>query len=572
MTMQPPLYSDAVDGQQYAYAFDSIGNRTTAAEGDTSRTATYTANELNQYSQRTVPGVKELAGTALADATVTVNELPTDRFGPWWRHAFAVDNASSAAYTQAVVTAVYNPPGTNDPDVVTSATGHVFVAQTPETFTYDDDGNLLFDGRFTYAWDAENRLAGVETRAAAVAAGAPKVRLSYAYDHQGRRIASGTAIWTNDAWQAAESRSFVYDGWNVVAEQVGRTVPGEPSIVATNLYTWGLDLSRSLQGAGGIGGLLAASLEGSTVAYCHDANGNVMQLANVTDGTLVAAYEYSPFGETVVSTGPLAKANPFRFSTKWFDNDTGLGYWGYRWYSPGMGRWVSRDPVGEVGGRHLYAIAHNEHVYSFDALGLKRSSCENAVDRIFPSFENHIDYADRYKIMREKGCSIAKPMCECCDKSTKAKHMFDPSTKVSTLIFCDHGKRDMGDWLESFKHEFSHAFDYCLAKQLPAEPCKVDDEGWSFKICTELRAYYNGDMRGRSTEDIITSACNSVYTGCNFTPKPGANRDAIMDACRDRARQIFLSCTLLGRTDPLPPVFPPSPPVPILKSVVASTR
>ena len=398
MTMQPPLYSDAVDGQQYAYAFDSIGNRTTAAEGDTSRTATYTANELNQYSQRTVPGVKELAGTALADATVTVNELPTDRFGPWWRHAFAVDNASSAAYTQAVVTAVYNPPGTNDPDVVTSATGHVFVAQTPETFTYDDDGNLLFDGRFTYAWDAENRLAGVETRAAAVAAGAPKVRLSYAYDHQGRRIASGTAIWTNDAWQAAESRSFVYDGWNVVAEQVGRTVPGEPSIVATNLYTWGLDLSRSLQGAGGIGGLLAASLEGSTVAYCHDANGNVMQLANVTDGTLVAAYEYSPFGETVVSTGPLAKANPFRFSTKWFDNDTGLGYWGYRWYSPGMGRWVSRDPVGEVGGRHLYAIAHNEHVYSFDALGLKRSSCENAVDRIFPSFENHIDYADRYKI------------------------------------------------------------------------------------------------------------------------------------------------------------------------------
>jgi hypothetical protein len=211
-------------------------------------------------------------------------------------------------------------------------------------------------------------------------------------------------------------------------------------------------------------------------------------------------------------------------------------------------------------------------VYSFDALGLKRSSCENAVDRIFPSFENHIDYADRYKIMREKGCSIAKPMCECCDKSTKAKHMFDPSTKVSTLIFCDHGKRDMGDWLESFKHEFSHAFDYCLAKQLPAEPCKVDDEGWSFKICTELRAYYNGDMRGRSTEDIITSACNSVYTGCNFTPKPGANRDAIMDACRDRARQIFLSCTLLGRTDPLPPVFPPSPPVPILKSVVASTR
>ncbi len=70
--LKHPLHSDA----------DALGRRT----------ASYTANELNQYSQRTVPGVKELAGTALADATVTVNELPTIRFGPWWRHAMAPDN------------------------------------------------------------------------------------------------------------------------------------------------------------------------------------------------------------------------------------------------------------------------------------------------------------------------------------------------------------------------------------------------------------------------------------------------------------------------------------------------
>ena len=337
--MQPPLYSDAVDGQQYAYAFDSIGNRTTAAEGDTSRTATYTANELNQYSQRTVPGVKELAGTALADATVTVNELPTDRFGPWWRHAFAVDNASSAAYTQAVVTAVYNPPGTNDPDVVTSATGHVFVAQTPETFTYDDDGNLLSDGRFNYAWDAENRLISVET-ATNLPAAVPRIRLTHAYDYQSRRLATAREEWNGSAWQSAGTNRYVYDGWNVVAE----TWAASPA--NTNYYVWGLDLSGTLQGAGGIGGLLATSLDGTTAFYCHDANGNVGQLVDA-DSAILALYEYSPFGETVVSTGPLAKVNPFRFSTKWFDNDTGLGDWGYRWYSPGMGRWLSRDPIEE---------------------------------------------------------------------------------------------------------------------------------------------------------------------------------------------------------------------------------
>ena len=326
-------------GQQYAYAFDSIGNRTTAAEGDTARTASYTANALNQYSQRTVPDEKDLIGTAPTNVAVTVNQNAASRQSAYWHHALEVVNSTEAAYPQVAITAVYNPPGTNDPDVVTSTTGCVFVAQTPESFQYDSDGNLTQDGRFTYTWDGENRMIGVTTRDDLPAA-VPRVNVDYIYDHQSRRIASATAIWTNDAWQATESRAFLYDGWNVVQE----TINHQPS--TTNYYTWGLDLSGTLQGAGGIGGLLATSLDGTTAFYCHDANGNVGQLVDA-DSAILALYEYSPFGETVVSTGPLAKVNPFRFSTKWFDNDTGLGDWGYRWYSPGMGRWLSRDPIEE---------------------------------------------------------------------------------------------------------------------------------------------------------------------------------------------------------------------------------
>ena len=41
-------------------------------------------------------------------------------------------------------------------------------------------------------------------------------------------------------------------------------------------------------------------------------------------------------------------ANPFRFSTKYFDAETGLYYYGYRYYSPNLGRWISRDPIGEI--------------------------------------------------------------------------------------------------------------------------------------------------------------------------------------------------------------------------------
>jgi hypothetical protein len=43
-------------------------------------------------------------------------------------------------------------------DEMSAVTGRVFVAQTPETFTYDADGNMLTDGRFRYTWNAENRL------------------------------------------------------------------------------------------------------------------------------------------------------------------------------------------------------------------------------------------------------------------------------------------------------------------------------------------------------------------------------------------------------------------------------
>jgi RHS repeat-associated protein len=54
-----------------------------------------------------------------------------------------------------------------------------------------------------------------------------------------------------------------------------------------------------------------------------------------------------PFGEVIRATGPMAKANPFRFSTKYQDDETDLLYYGYRYYNASAGRWTSRDPIGE---------------------------------------------------------------------------------------------------------------------------------------------------------------------------------------------------------------------------------
>jgi len=76
----------------------------------------------------------------------------------------------------------------------------------------------------------------------------------------------------------------------------------------------------------------------------------------------------SPFGETIVATGPLAKENPFRFSTKYTDDESGLLYYGYRYYSPSLGRWLARDPVNAIM-LNLYGYVDNDPMDFVDTDG-----------------------------------------------------------------------------------------------------------------------------------------------------------------------------------------------------------
>jgi RHS repeat-associated protein len=66
----------------------------------------------------------------------------------------------------------------------------------------------------------------------------------------------------------------------------------------------------------------------------------------------------------------MAKVNPFMFSTKFYDWETGLYYYGHRYYNPSTGRWLSRDPAEEDGSFNLYAILSNDPVDDVDYLGL----------------------------------------------------------------------------------------------------------------------------------------------------------------------------------------------------------
>jgi RHS repeat-associated protein len=95
----------------------------------------------------------------------------------------------------------------------------------------------------------------------------------------------------------------------------------------------------------------------------------VAGLVNATNGQWAAEYEYEPFGKVLKATGPMASENKFLFSTKYYDWETGFYYYGYRFYDPVTGRWLSKDPLGEEGGLNLYGFNGNDGINLFDVNG-----------------------------------------------------------------------------------------------------------------------------------------------------------------------------------------------------------
>jgi RHS repeat-associated protein len=179
--------------------------------------------------------------------------------------------------------------------------------------------------------------------------------------------------------QPSKVTLFYWQEWNMLAEASyatswsGSTLQGAVFELGTKFY-WGIDLSGSPSGAGGVGGLIGMARKVGTAAAqaaifpAYDATGNLVALLDAA-GNNVAAYEYDPFGKTIRATGAKARENPFRFASKYLDAETGLIYHNARYYSTELGRFISQDPIGESGGMNLYAYAGNNPAGNVDYLG-----------------------------------------------------------------------------------------------------------------------------------------------------------------------------------------------------------
>jgi len=149
-----------------------------------------------------------------------------------------------------------------------------------------------------------------------------------------------------------------------------------------NEFSWGLPT------AGGIGHLLDLNQGGTHYSYLYDGKGNVTGLLDRAE-QVATTYQYDPFGIPLAVLGSLNQ--PMQFSTKPYDAETGLSYYGFRFYSPHMGRWLTRDPLGELGGLNLYGFAENNPVNRIDPFGLS-GSWTGSLPGYFPVVQQTAEY------------------------------------------------------------------------------------------------------------------------------------------------------------------------------------
>jgi RHS repeat-associated protein len=248
----------------------------------------------------------------------------------------------------------YQSGGTDE--IRTYSVGNELVSVASTNVDHDDVGNMTDDGLNTYQFDEYQQLISVTRNSDG------QVLMECEYDALHRRTKKITRV------PAYSETIYIYDAlsFRVLAEL-------DSAKNVQKRYVWGNDLSGSKKGAGGIGGLLVMqdAENNASYGYGYDELGNVVALYDLNNSNDIAAqYTYSAFGLTTSSQGTMADANPFRFSTKIADAETDLVYFGYRYYSPRFGRWITPDPIAEMGGDNIYAFALNSPNNVVDLLGL----------------------------------------------------------------------------------------------------------------------------------------------------------------------------------------------------------
>jgi RHS repeat-associated protein len=364
----------------FTYQFDGIGRRKNHSG------SVNWSNLLNQTEDWQNSQNKTLKIDAHPDALVWLginNATPSEITGFTGSHSYAIPSPGNAGgwvawNTLAVLEGqgegAGSPPANPlaSPDAKAEQSGAVWVPPISESFDYDAAGNRESSALWDYGWDAKNQLVRARTKHCTASPETPAAPQGYditnAYDAEGRRFRKAVNRYQNGQIVEQKIITFLYNGDDLIYEREQL-----PSGLTTceRRYVWGPDIANG--SAGGAGGLLLIrETKGDTTTDLYplyDGTGHVVALAD-SSGALQAEYAYGPFGEKIYARGPKASSCPFRFQTKYLDQETGLYCYKHRAYDPVTGQWLSRDPLGESETLNLYSLTGNDPINFVDADGL----------------------------------------------------------------------------------------------------------------------------------------------------------------------------------------------------------
>lgn len=358
------------DSSYITYEYDQL-NRLTAIKDQSSQAiASYTYDALSRRTKGALANGTETAYTydyanRIQEALNRQTAVPTNKISQFdytydkvgnrktmvtlsGAHTYTYDNIYQltavtypSGYFAPNTTFNYDAVGNRDTVVTGSTTSYTanslnqYTQVGAATYTNDDNGNLVNDGTWTYTYNYENRL----TQAAKTGTTA-----TYKYDPLGRRIektVNGTTT------------KFLYDGDQIIAEY-----DGADALISKFVYGAGIDEVVSLtKGA-------------NTYYYHYDGLGSVTNLTD-SSGATTESYSYDVFGKPNTTS---AIGNTRMFAGREYDSETGLYYNRARYYSPSLGRFLQRDPVGYSAGINLYSYCSNNSINFTDPSGLDKWS------------------------------------------------------------------------------------------------------------------------------------------------------------------------------------------------------
>ncbi|WP_411845739.1 RHS repeat-associated core domain-containing protein [Roseibacillus persicicus] len=330
--------------KSFQYGFNSLRQRETIDRED----GTELTLSFGQQRQL-LNGEKTVAGTTFPDYDY---EFSYDEIG----------NRDSA------ISSTTNPVATTTVNYVANSENQ-YATIDSVTPAYDNNGSLLNNGRLQFEWQERNRL----DRVTEISSGKSS---HYRYDALGRRLEREDY---DNTGALVKVTRFLFNGWNCIAEFESLSSGETSAFSRKRIYTWGLDNSGSLDGAGGVGGICSVVEEDDSsnpLFYINDGNGSIVAIYDINN-SLRSSYEYGPYGELIFSQGNYSVINSILFSGKYRNSYIGgVDYFGYRFYDSSIGRWLSRDPLNNIDGFNLYGMVENDPLNRWDFLGLLGMGCE----------------------------------------------------------------------------------------------------------------------------------------------------------------------------------------------------